>query len=56
MNIFWLNISGYVHTDWKEFYELKIFTKIHCHNLCDSVTEFLLVNVVVVIQHLGAPG
>ena len=38
------------------FYKLKIFTKVHGNNLRDSVTEFLFVNVVVVLQHLRAPG
>ena len=36
--------------------ELKILTEIHGNNLSDSVTKFLFVNVVVVIQHLRASG
>ena len=35
---------------------MKIFTKVHGNDLRDSVTEFLFVNVVVVLQHLGATG
>ena len=33
-----------------------IFTEVHGNNLSDSITKFLFVNVVVVIQHLRAPG
>ena len=40
----------------QEFYKFKIFTKVHGNDLCNSVAEFVLVNVVVVLQHLGAPG
>ena len=37
-------------------YKLKIFTKIHGNDVCDSVAELLFVDVVVVLQHLGASG
>ena len=40
----------------QEFYKFKIFTKVHGNDLCNSVAEFVLVNVVVVLQHLRAPG
>ena len=36
--------------------EWKIFTKVHGNNLSDSVTKFLFIDVVVVVQHLRAPS